>query len=318
MIKFKAFLTSLNEGVRTGLPHITTMDTDQFHHLSRTGKIHIHDVTEKSDGMPHEFGHDEHGFYTRSKASGEAKVRTPEEYHHIAKEKAKKTGNPYNKDKADSFAHIHRSLQNNKALTNHLANEHKKTGKDVRVKGEIFYKPISKPSEHKGERRFILTSYGTHHMGSVGKYVIHSKLPENQHHDIEHFKKHLSNKEINFDDDKVHHTPSHVDVSKEHHDFSHLNHELINSRTSPKNKEHKMAEVAEFDAIKKRVSDKVDNHMAAKKLKNKWGSESEGHIVHPSHVHPAAPRFKVTSQEFRKNREAQKGKQLSFTRDTNA
>ena len=316
MLSFKQYI--VEGSVRTGLPHITTMSTDQFKNLTKNGQVHLHDITEKSDGMPHEFGHDEHGFYTRTKPTGDAKVRSTQEYQDILKAKAERTGNPYNPDKTKSFAHIHSTLQNNKALTDHLKNQFEKTGQDVRVKGEILYKPISQPSEHKGERRFVLTSYDANKMGSVGKYIIHSKLPENAGHDIDHFKNKLSNSELNFDGDKVEHKPSSVDISKESHGFGDLNHDLINSRTTKTNKEAKLAEIAKFDRIKKKVSDKVDKHVDSKGIKNLWGSESEGLVVHPSKANPEAPRFKVTSSSFRQAKAARKGAQIQFKRDENA
>jgi hypothetical protein len=276
------------------------MSHEQFGNLVKGGKVHVHDVTEKTDGMTHQFGHDEHGFYSQSSGSGSEKMRKPSDFHDRAKKRAKETGKPYDSTAADAFAHIHSTLLNNKALQHHLKSEYHRTGKEVKVKGEAFYKPLSRPSEeHKDEIKFVGTSYHPHHMGSVGKYVIHSKLPENQHVDIEHHKKHLSNSEMNFDDDKIEHKQSHVSVKDEHSKFQKLDHTLLRSRTTKTNKEAKMKEVAKFDQIKHAVSHKVDSHIASKSIKPKWGSGTEGLVVHPSEKNADAPRFKVTSQTFR-------------------
>jgi len=304
MLRFKAFINEsfnlITESIRQGLPHIHSMTHEQFGNLVKGGKVHVHDVTEKTDGMTHQFGHDEHGFYTQSSGSGSEKMRHPEDFAKRAKRRAEETGKPYDPTASNAFAHIHKTLAKNAALQHHLKSEYHRTGKEVKVKGEAFYKPLSRPSEeHEGEIKFVGTSYHPSHMGSVGKYVIHSKLPENQHHDIEHYKKHLSNSEMNFDDDEVEHKPSHIDVKDEHDKFKKLNHELLTSRTTKTNKEAKTKEIEKFDKIKHAVSKKVDDHIASKHIKNKWGSQSEGLVVHPSEKNPDAPRFKVTSQSFR-------------------
>ena len=66
----KTFLTYISEekqiiseGIRQGLPHITTMDHDQFTSLTHGGKVHVEGATEKTDGSTFKFGHDEDGFY---------------------------------------------------------------------------------------------------------------------------------------------------------------------------------------------------------------------------------------------------------------
>ncbi len=283
--------------IRQGLPHITTMSHDQFHNLIDSGKIHLHDMTEKTDGQTHVMGYDKYGFYTQSSGSGSEKMRKPEDFAIRAKRRASETGKEYDPTSSNAFGHIHSLLQNNKKLQKYLEAKHQKTGEDVKVRGEVFYKPWGREGDKPGETKFVGTSYATDHMGKVGKYVIHSKLPENQNHDIEHFKKHLSDDNINFDDDKIDHIPSHVDVHDEKRHFSTLNHDLINSRTTIKNKESKTKELEKLKEIQKKVSDKVDKHIGSLGLKPKWGSGSEGIVVHP---HNNQPRFKVTSDAFRK------------------
>lgn len=318
MLGFSEFREFITEGVRQGLPHITTMNHDQFSNLVSGGKIHVNKVTEKTDGIPHEFGYDEKGFYTRTKGTGEEKVRSPQQYHDLAKKKAEGGRSTYNPDKANTFGHIHSTLFNNSQLQSHLKAQHQKEGADVRVKGEMFYKPLSQPSEAgKNERRFVATSYRTDHMGSVGKFVIHSELPENKNHNIEHFKSNLSSKELNFDDDKIDHKKGSVNVSKEAEQLKSVNKDLINARTTKTNKAAKTAEIAKFDKIKNAVSKKVDSHVTGANIKPKWGSESEGFVVHPSRENPSAPRFKVTSESQRQKMLAQKqdpSKKIVFKR----
>ena len=80
---------------------------------------------------------------------------------------------------------------------------------------------------------------------------------------------------------------------------------LLSARTSPKNREAKAAETAKLDEIRKRVSDKVDAHVKSLNISPKWGSGSEGVVVHAPEGSDA-PRFKVTSDNFRKYKAAEK------------
>ena len=308
MLRFKHFF--LAESIRQGLPHISTMSHEQFHNLTKDNNVHIDDVTEKTDGQTMMFGHDENGFYTQSSGSGNEKMRNPEDYATRAKRRAQETGKEYNSTASDAFGHVHKTLQQNQALQNHLKSQYQKTGKEVQIRGESFYKPWGRPSEVSGEVKFVGTSYDPSHMGKVGKFVIHSRLPENQDHDLEHFKKNLSDENINFDDDKIEHKPAKVDVSNERADFNGLNHDLLKARTTKSNKEAKEAEIAKFAAIKQRASEKVDAHMKSQNIQPKWGSGTEGAVIHPSINNPNAPRFKVTSDAFRAYKQSDASKNL--------
>lgn len=296
----------LSEGIRQGLPHITTMDHQQFGDLVGKGHIDLHDMTEKTDGSAHKFGYDEHGFYTQYTGSGNEKMRSPQDFHERAKRRAAETGKPLDLSAANTFGHIHSVLHGNQALQEHLKKHYEKTGKEVQVKGEMFYRPNAKPSEVKGEVKFVGTSYDPSHMGSVGKYVIHTKLPENQDHDVDHFVKNLSNSQINFDHDRIEGAkPSRLDVSEHAREYHALNHELLGSRTTPKNKEAKLAEQSKLSRIQKAVSDKLDTHIKKMNLRPRWGSGSEGIVVHPT---GKQPRFKVTSAGFREYRQSDAAK----------
>jgi hypothetical protein len=287
-------------GIRQGLPHITTMDHNQFGALTGDGKVHLHDITEKTDGMTHMMGWDEHGFYTQSSGSGSEKMRSSQDFHNRAIRRANETNKPVDLTSAMAFGHVHDTLAKNEGLQHYLQHHHNRTGQEVKLRGEMFYRPFGRQSEERAnEIKFVGTSYDPSHMGSVGKYVVHTKLPENRDHNVEDLKKFASNDEINFDDDKIPHKHMHVDVSDEREQFHRLDHELLGSRTTNKNKEAKMAEIEKFNKIKKSVSDKVDTHVKRMNLTPKWGSGSEGIVVHPSNRNPNAPRFKVTSDTFR-------------------
>ena len=116
---------------------------------------------------------------------------------------------------------------------------------------------------------------------------------------------------INFDHDKVDVPPTAVDVSDEREAMKGINRNLLSTRTTPKNKEAKMAEMGKLDAIRRSVSDKVDNHVRGLKISPRWGSGTEGLVVHPPEGKPEIPRFKVTSETFR-NFKADKEAQANF------
>lgn len=296
MIGFKSFIS---EGIRQGLPHITTMDHEQFSNLTKGGKVNIHDATEKTDGSTFLMGHDEKGFYTQYSGSGDERMRNPEDYAERAKRRSKETGKPLDMTAANAFSTAHAALQKNKPLMQHLEATAKNSGGETKVRGELFSKALARPSEIPGEIKFVGTSYHPEHMGSVGKFVIHSKLPENKNHDIDKFKNELSSSEMNFDDDKIHGFKSgSVDVSKHLEGMKGVNKELLSARKTPTNKVAKEAEESKFTEVKQKVSDEVDKHVKSLKIMPKWGSGSEGMVVHPKEG-TDAPRFKVTSDAFR-------------------
>ena len=295
--KFKSYLA---ESIRQGLPHISTMSYDQIKNLTKGGRVHLHHVTEKTDGSTFMVGHDQEGFYTQSSGSGKEKMRKPEDYTERVRRRAEETGKEPEYTGAKAFADAHEALQKNEKLVSHLRSHAQRQGGETQLRGELFSRKLSRPSEDKeGEVKLVGTSYNPSSWGKRGKIVIHTKLPENQSHDVEHFKKNLSDDEINFDDDKIEHKPSHVDVSEHSSRLNTIDHELLRSRTTPKNKEAKQAEEAKLDSIRKSISDKVDEHVKSLGIRPKFGSGTEGAVVHPSEKNPDAPRFKITSDTFR-------------------
>jgi hypothetical protein len=296
MIRFKSFIA---ESIRQGLPHITTMDHEQFKNLTKDGKVKISSATEKTDGSTFLIGHDDKGFYTQYSGSGSERMRTPEDYAERAKRRAQETGKPLDMTASNAFGTAHAALQKNKPLLQHLQATAERSGGETKVRGELFSKALSRPSETPGEIKFVGTSYHPEHMGSVGKFVIHTRLPENQHHEVEKFKKELSSPELNFDDDNIKNFKAgEVDVSKHIEGMKDVNAELLKARTTPKNKQAKAEENTKFDAVKKAVSDAVDKHVKSMGVMPKWGSGSEGLVVHPEEG-SSAPRFKITSDAFR-------------------
>lgn len=86
-----------------------------------------------------------------------------------------------------------------------------------------------------GTHSTAVTKYDTSHMGKHGKFVVHSKLPGNEHH--QDLAKH-SNSDVTLDDDKITFKPTHVDVKDEAAKLKGLNHELLNTHITPKLVEH--------------------------------------------------------------------------------
>lgn len=285
MIKFKRFIA---EGIRSGLPHIhsdhpgapsltstVSKAKDQLHSLIHTGRVKGH-VTEKTDGMAFECGHDENGFYTRTSRS--EKMRHKGDYAKAAKAKF---GKDYNKSISGNHDRLHHALHQNENLQKYLRNHAEKHG-SVRMKGEVFHRPQG--IEHDGHITFVGTKYHTKHLGSEGAFVLHHRLPENHGH--AHGSIHaLSDGKMKFHHDDVEH---HVDV-----DVSHERDRLKKVDPGIKKKAH--PHYAELQSIAQSVHSKVAK--AVGKNKPKWGPETEGHVLHP-HDHNA-PRVKVVAADFR-------------------
>lgn len=288
----------LSESIRQGLPHIMTMHHDDFHELTKPGRIEIRDPTEKTDGSTIMFGHDKDGFYTQSSGSGADKMRNTGDYLARAQRRAAEKGVQVDPAGSNMFDHVHDTLSKNKKLMAYLKAQSQREGGETKVRGELLYTPYGRPSEEKpGEVKFVGTSYDPSHIGQVGKIIVHSRLPENKNHNLDHIMS-AGNKDINFDHDKIDVPPTAVDVSDEAHQMKGINRSLLSTRTSPSNKAAKMAEQAKLDVIKKSVSDKVDNHVRGLKISPRWGSGSEGLVIHPPEG-SKVPRFKVTSDNFR-------------------
>ena len=307
MLRYKSFLA---ESIRQGLPHISKMDHKQLGGLLSGGKIHFDKTTEKTDGTSFLMGHDEHGFYTQSTGSGDEKMRHGQQ--HVERgqrrhaETKKPSDKPYDPFMHNNFAQAHNALQGNRGIRGHLAAVHARTGGDVKARGELFLNPVERPSDTTpGEHVYVGTSYDKKklnaHGRKVGSFVLHSELPDNHHVNPDELRTH-SDEHLGFEHDIIHHETPSLDVSALAAKHAALDHNLLASRTTPSNKAAKMKEVAKHEKIAQAVSKRVDKHLRKHGAAPKFGSGSEGLVVHPSQ-NPEAPRFKVTSDAFRKFKE---------------
>lgn len=311
MISFKEYITEvyLNEGVRTGLPTIhdseskNPMDHNQLHDLIHKGKVHLNDVTEKTDGSVFHLHYDHKGFGTQYSGSGDEIMRSKADYHTRAKRRAKETGKDYNPHVPEGFGKFHEALAKNKGLQSHMKAEYERTGKPVHIKGEAFNRNMGEHHED-GTHSTAVTKYDTSHMGKQGKFVVHSKLPGNEHH--QDLAKH-STSDVALDDDKIPFKHTSVDVKDEAEKLKGVDHELLNSRTTVKNKEAKEAEKSKVSDIAKTVSKKVNDAVSAQHIKPKWSKAgaSEGFVIHPV---GDQPRLKVLAPEFTKTKSSEEYK----------
>lgn len=284
MLKFNSFLNE-SDKLRKGLPHITDLKPDQFHALTQHGVIHAK-VTEKTDGMAFEVGHDENGFYSRS--SNSDKMRRSGDYYKAAKKKFGPNANP---EISGKFDKIHQDFHKNKKLTSYLENHAEKNGGTSSLKGEIFHRPSGTHSEDGKHVHFVGTKYRTDHMGSTGKFVHHTELSPN--HDPKHISR-LGNEHYTFDHDSVDNHVSGFSVVDLHKKFKNLNHDVLASRKHA-DKPAKAKEQEKFHAIKQELHKRIAPVIT--KNKPKWGPETEGHVVHPTHI--GAPRFKIVDSTFK-------------------
>lgn len=278
----------IEEKLRVGIKHVADLKHEEVANLMKDKSLHG-DITEKSDGMAFAFGKDEHGFYTRTSHSD--KMREPEDYEAAARQKF---GDDFDPTISQHFGRIHRALQNNKALMDHLHGSHG----DTMMKGEIFYRPNGMPAkEHPDHVRFVGTAYDTNKMGNLGSFVLHSKLPENAKHDLSAVKG-LGDHNFTFDHDAVSGgSNARVDVSDLQKEFKQIKPDILSSRKAT-DKEAKAAEQEKFNAFKQKLDQRMRGHTHL--LDNKWGAETEGHIFHPKD--PSQPRIKLISDTFKKNK----------------
>lgn len=284
---------------RQSLPHIHSMTFDQFDRLIKHGKIYIDEVTEKTDGQAFVIGCDQFGFYSMSSGSSDQKMRNPEDYEKRARAQWW-LGRNYNGKAVAAFGHIHQTISSNSPFINHLTEEFCRREQDVVIRGEVFYLPWAtiEPSRT-NQAKFVGTWYNTNHIGEVGKFIIHSKLPENANHNIDFIVNNLLSLDINFDHDKIDIGSNHIDIREIKSEFDRLDSELILRRTTKSNKEAKEIELSKFDSLRQKTSNLVDKLIQSLNIQPKWGPESEGLVVHPSARNPLAPRFKITSSSFR-------------------
>lgn len=263
--------------LRQGLSHIRDLKHEHMKHLLSGDHYHAH-VTEKSDGMAFEIGHDEHGVYTRTSRSD--KMRKRGDYTAAAKAKF---GDSYNPEISKNFDDIHHHLTSNKKLVDHLR-KHRGS-----IKGEIYHKPQGTMID-KHHARFVGTAYDTRKMGEHGSLIVHSKLPENHHMptEVHRFGDHA----FNVDTDHTGHSIK-IPTKDLRERFHQLNHEVLHSRKHA-DREHKELEQRKFAAIKDEFHNRCAK--AVSHIHPKWGPETEGHVLHPTD--PNHPRLKIVDGNF--------------------
>lgn len=296
-------LEARNE-VRKSIPRIDKLDHNQFDSLTRDNHVDVSNLREKPDGTGAiQIGHDQHGFYSQSSGSGDERMRSRKDYIRRATRRAQETGKPLDLSAAHVFGDAHERLAKNPKLMQYLKHKAHGNGGETKLKGELFYRPKGVPSdEHPDHVKFVNTSYHTSHLGKTGALVIHTGMPDNKHHDIEHLKA-IGDEHIKIHDDKRPDIPhAKIDVTRERSRFEKLDRELLSSRTTKKNKVAKEIETGKLDALRKAVHRKVEAHLNRNgATKSKWGSDQpEGMVIHPPESKPDAPRVKIQSKKFEK------------------
>lgn len=270
--------------MRVGIKHPKDLRHADVAALIQGGKL-SGTMTEKSDGMGFEVGHDAQGFYTRSSRSD--KVRHAGAYTAYGKQK-------HGEDHVSPYSHhydaIHQTLANNPKLTSYLKAQHE-AGKPASIRGEMFWRPLGQKT--KQGVRFVGTSYDPSHMGKQGKFVMHTQVDVNKAHDPRHIAA-LGDDKINFDHDQVKHGKVSINVSDEKRRFDSINAEKLASRKAA-DREAREIEQRKLEDVKSRIEGKLKAH--ATKNPNRWGPETEGHVFHPDS--PGAQRVKITSDTFK-------------------
>lgn len=285
-------------GARTGLTHLGDLSAEDLKKVTKGGRVDLSHATTKTDGSAVEISwHPDHGLSTRhSGIKSQHGVTDSRQYFEHTKARADANQRPVDYTGARAFAAFHDSLSKNPDFIRHCQEHYSKHGSCV-MKGELFSPHMARPSEsHPGEVEQVSTPVHPRHMGEHGLFVIHSRLPQNAHHNSGSISR-FSDKNLKFDTDvpAIPQEHAHVDVSQEHKELQSVDHNLASQKITPSNKEAVRAERAKIKDIGSRIYSKVRKHAQKNKLfKNQWGSgDGEGLVIH----HPGA-RFKVTSPRF--------------------
>lgn len=282
--------------IRRGLPHLystrtekgnwtPSLSVEEFFYLTKDGKVHLANLTEKTDGATFLLGFDRWGFFTQHSGSGDMRARVGSDHIMRAALRAEERGIELNKKVAYAFDNFHNGLHSNVRLQEYLSHQYEKYG-EIIIRGEIFNRGLASKGAKRGELRFVHTSYSTKNMGKCGSFILHSQLEDNIKHrliDVTSF----NDSNITFDDDRLDVESRSVNVQEEVTKFC----QIVDRFGGGSHEEP-------FNEIKKMVSEKVTRTISEIGIKNKWGSGSEGLVVHPSDYNPEAPRFKITSREF--------------------
>lgn len=264
------------KSVRRTIPHLHTMSWNELALLIGKGHIDLSCVTEKTDGWTIRVGKDAEGFWSQNSASGKNKMRTGQAYFDRAKLVHQTTGRRPSVQVAQCFGVIHEVLSQNAALLNLLE------GRD-HVSGEFFYRPAAFPSLTRQDYLCLIgTSYDPLSMGKMGIFWLHSQMQPNKTVSLVEWKK-CSNELINFTHDKVNMNVQRIDL---------------------KDSMPRFYNMLEFQQTREKVSKHVDSLILPLLTHSKWGDTApEGIVIHPSPLCKDQPRFKITSEAFRRYRE---------------
>lgn len=125
-------------------------------------------MTEKTDAMAWEVGHDEEGFFTRTSHS--PKRRQAGEYYFHAKQKF---GDAFKPEISTTFDNIHRHFSQNMVLRSYLH------ATRAAISGEIFWKSLGKLIPE--GMQFVGTAYDPSRFGEEGLFVAHTQISGEYH-----------------------------------------------------------------------------------------------------------------------------------------
>lgn len=280
-------------GIRQGLPHLYSTRTEkgnwtpslsieQFSALVRGGQVFLDTITEKTDGATFLIGYDKEGFFTQHSGSGVMRARVGSDHIMRAIQRAQERRIEYNETMPMAMDSFHRCLHNNDEFLDYLRHQYKNRG-EVQLRGEAFIRSLGQYNITRNEIKFVHTYYSAKNIGSIGSFILHSQLDVNK---IIKSLNHFSNEDIVFDSDHIPLPPTTVNVEEEISGLEQIDRVAHHEEN--------------FNKIKKMVCKKVTRTLSEIGIKNKWGTGTEGLVVHPSDRNPEAPRFKITSRKFQK------------------
>ena len=293
MISFKRFLleADIAAKARGGLPQIFSKYPNQptlvsapgkamenMSKLLRSGRIQAN-ITEKTDGSAGIIGFDNNGFYVQmGKGERIYNENAPHEHAERRRQKAAEQGKPFQPlmingtSMAEHQANLFNIYRSNDGLVSYLQSKAKQSPNgEAQIRGEHFYKPMGTLLHNGNKVRFVATDYDTNKMGSHGMFVIHSQLPGNEVHDLEHLKK-LSTPQMKIDDDII---PSHSRIDVDVKDLSDRLKKIQSGEPIKRNNDPRMDQLRDIaEETHKRVQQRLEG------LKGKFGDETEGFVVH--------------------------------------
>lgn len=276
-------------------PNAPSLSARDFAAFVGDGRVTIDaaSITEKTDGIAIIIGYDETGLYIIHSGSRQQRLYSPEDIAAVyaARDPAKRDAArdaaatrgfsnflSYLKTSAPAFVDVLRRAA------------------PAYIRGELFWKDFAESSASSGVR-FNKIVYDDKLIGRRGAFVLHTRLPDNAwltSSDIARLRS-ASSDEFRVLTDEIETGGSvTVDATEELAAFRKLDLDLIDARTTPRNKEAKLAEIEKFNAIKRSLSSKLRNALNTLNVKPKWGEETEGFIIH----HPRIGPVKIISDTF--------------------